>query len=574
MRKNLIISFIFVFFALLFTYPAVFHLQDKIIGDGGDNYQFLAFQYIAKLQFEKGQFPFGWTDFWRYPVGFDFGNSYDSTLLMLAGIVGYQFTENPVIVYNLSVLLFLFLDAFFSYLFFEKITNNRVLAVIGALMYGFSFYNIARMGGHPNLILSGVFPFLLYALLTLYQRNADVKSYLLLGLSAVLLFMVSLQYVLIAMGAALFFIPLVFIFYRDITVSFVKLFLFTWKRFFTTTTIVALIFIYFNAAKVQATVTGSLILPGLKILSAPAINFFFPNRYLYTLSESFINTSTKWIDNAVFLGYLEMVLFILYLLSSYGKRRLKGFLFLSVTVFFIVAVGDQGSQVYGLPYTYLFRFLPFRGIIEPARFYTVLNLALVTGVVLYLQKFYKEKSKIGILLVAAFLVFERIPTKFYLSSTQADKPFYPVVAKSDTQGVLDLPLFHEWYNGHLYDLYSVYYKKPIVNGYIHWSGNTSDAMYFITKHKRFECAPHIWLESNETLSEEQRQEEIDKNQELLREMHGYGIRTVVFHKTFPGVVYCPRVQQRIEILLMHSGVQFNKLYEDKDTSVYHLPDQL
>src|SRR3990167_7871149 len=140
MRKFLIISIIFLFFTFLFTFPSLFNLSDKIIGDGGDSYQFLGFQYIAKLQVSQGKFPFGWTNYWRYPVGFDFSIGYDSTLFVLVGFVFYQFFGNPVVVYNLSVLMILFLNCILSYLFFAKITKREDLGLLGSIVYGFSFY--------------------------------------------------------------------------------------------------------------------------------------------------------------------------------------------------------------------------------------------------------------------------------------------------------------------------------------------------------------------------------------------------------------------------------------------------
>ena len=61
-----------IFLTVALTYPAAFSLTTKIIGDKGDNIQFLGFQYLGKLLFSQGSFPFGWTNYWRYPEGINF----------------------------------------------------------------------------------------------------------------------------------------------------------------------------------------------------------------------------------------------------------------------------------------------------------------------------------------------------------------------------------------------------------------------------------------------------------------------------------------------------------------------
>src|SRR5262245_56785645 len=69
--------------------PALPFLTTRVIGDGGDAYQFVGFQYVAQRLIAAGEFPFGWTDFWRYPHGIRFQNTYDSSLLVLIGLPLY-----------------------------------------------------------------------------------------------------------------------------------------------------------------------------------------------------------------------------------------------------------------------------------------------------------------------------------------------------------------------------------------------------------------------------------------------------------------------------------------------------
>src|SRR5262245_50344587 len=97
-------------------FAPVFPVMDsKIVGDGGDNYQFLGFQFLAEQLFKAGGFPFGWTTYWRYPAGIHFQSATDSTLLTLAGLGLYPLFRNPVVVYNSSILLLLLLNVALSY---------------------------------------------------------------------------------------------------------------------------------------------------------------------------------------------------------------------------------------------------------------------------------------------------------------------------------------------------------------------------------------------------------------------------------------------------------------------------
>lgn len=565
MRKLLLILLGFSFFTLLFTYPAIFHLLDKIIGDGGDNYQFLSFQFLANKQFLLGQIPFGWTNYWRYPVGFDFSTGYDSSLLLVLGIVLYQIIGNPVIVYNLSILALLFLNCFLSYLFFRKVTQKEILGFLGGIIYGFSFYVLARVGGHPNLLLTGCIPFLAYSMIGLWEKRCDVKSLAVFALASSLVFLSSLQYLLIVLGGLIFFAPLCFIFYRHEVVSCIKIIYEKKSSLLLSIAVVFAVFLFFNSAKVLAFMTHSLILPTPEIVSVPVINYLLPNVYLRTIMDFFANDTKKWIEYVVFLGFAEMALFLLFFITQVG-RRLKLFIGANVAVFMLLALGDQGTQSIFYPYRYLFQLLPFRGIIEPGRFYIITYLFLTLGVLLYLKTVSEKKLTYIIVVLLAFLTLERFPSNFYLSDTLYKSDFLHAVGRSKSEAILDLPIFIDWWNGNKYDLYSIYYGKPIVNGYIHWSGNTQDTKFLVNKLKRFECntdplfVPKVFQEADIPY-------EMRENKKLLTELKGYGVTTVAVHKDLSETFKeCQDAVKRIQIL---SGDQeLHKLYEDTTNAVY------
>lgn len=560
MKKLLLLFFAYALLTVVFTYPAVFHLSDKVIGDGGDNYQFLSFQYLATSQIQNGQFPFGWTNYWRYPVGFDFSTGYDSTLLLLTGLFLYPVFIDPVLVYNLSVLIFFILNCFFSYLFFQKMTKNTLLGFIGGVIYGFSFYNLARGGGHSNLLMTGFIPLLGFSLITLYERKGDLKSFTLLTFSFILVYLTSLQYLLLTVGAMLFFIPIFFACYKKEFLTFIMLLLKRKLFLILSITITALVFILFNFHRITALFTNNLILPSPDIVTVPLINYFLPNIYIKTLINVFANSTRQWIEYAVFLGFGELLFFLFFLFVN--DKRIKIFIVLNILVFFLLSTGS-------LLYPYLFAFLPFRGIIEPGRFYIIFYLFFTLGILLFLQKIYSNKtffySAVSVLSIFVFL--ERLPKTYYLSDNLYDKTFIKAVRTTNSTAVLDLPVFTEWWNGNRYDLYSIYYQKPIVNGYIQWSGNTEPTKTMLKKLSKFECSmdpnfkPFV-LNNSDVLQEKQ------ENKQIISELMNNGITTIVFHKNLSESNGCKNAVKKIQILL--DVAKAIKLFENKEKTVYSL----
>ncbi len=571
MKKILLTLIAIALSVVIFTYPSVFHLTDKIIGDGGDNYQFLSFQYLANQQFINGQFPFGWTNYWRYPAGFDLSTSYDSTLLLLSGIGMYQFIQSPVLVYNVSIFLFLGMNIGFSYLFFRKITGNSLIGFIGGILYGVSFYNLARAGGHPNLLMTGWVPLVAYSFLYCKEKQASTRSIALLFTSFTMVYLTSLQYFLLMLGAALFIVPISFILMKEKVSEMVQLLLMKRKEVLIAGVVFLAIFYFFNSVKIHSYFSGSLILPTPEIVSVPLTNYFLPNIYIKTPVSLFANNTKEWIEFAVFLGFIEIIAVIGMLVSKKIDRGLKVIISILTSLFLILGLGGGKEIGFFLPYDVLFHVLPFRGIIEPGRFYIISYFFIVTAIVFFLKTLLSRKNgKTFIVIFFLLACVERLPVNFYLSETLSDQDFIPTVQGATSQAVLDLPVFTDWWNGNRYDLYSIYYKKAIVNGYIHWSGNTKETQVFLNKLDRFICSndksftPHEFTQ--EVVSQERR-----KNEDLIERLRAYEIRTIVIHKDLSQQENgCLEVNDRIKIFTSQFEGQLQKTFEDADKIVYQV----
>lgn len=546
MRKNWFYLLVFfVFLAVIITFPAILTIKSKMIGDMGDGYQFIGFQYIAKKLFFSGQFPFGWTNFWRYPYGIDFQNSYDSTLLMIFGITFYQFINNPVLIYNLSIFSFIILSLAISYYSFNIFFESQI-ALIGSVIYGLTFYAIARLGGHINLFLIPSFLLFFVSIYKIYIEKGSNKSFVLLILSCLLIPFSSLQFPLLLVGSFPFLLILSIIFFRKELTEFFSIIWDNKGVVLASSTLIFILFFIFHGQKLLGLLNNQTQLPVNEITSVPFINFFIPNQYLATISSVIYNDTKSWIEYVVFFGYVEITLFIF---ALYKLKRTKIFWFLLIIfiIFFVISLGKQGFLPFIWPYQYLFPILPYRGIIEPGRFIVFSYLALTVLILLYLASI---KNKKIIILIAAVLIFERLPLNFQLSPNLYDKNFIQALKNSPSKAVLQLPLYVDWFNGQYYDMYSVYSDKPMVNGYIQWSGNTQESQTLTKYMEEYTCyydtttAPTFF---DSKLAEE-------KKNIILKTLVQYNIRTVVInHDLYFNDDRCIRARPFIE-----------KLLEDKD----------
>jgi hypothetical protein len=524
-----------------------------MIGDMGDGYQFVSFQYLANRLFSLGQFPFGWTDFWRYPYGIDFQNSYDSSLLIIFGLFLYRFLSNPILIYNISVFSFILLNLIFSYYSFSLLYPS-IISLIGTIIYGLSFYSIAKLGGHINLFLISVFPLFFVSLYRIYLKKGSMKSFLFLSFSSILLAFSSLQYILILLGSLPFIFLITLVFFKEKVKKFIEI---LWKQkinLLTSLLSIIIIFSLFHGHKIISLFNKQIQFPS-QPFSVPPINFIIPNSYLKTLVGLFPNKSNYSIEQVVFFGYVEITLFVI---SIYKLKKNKIFWYqLSLLiVFFIISLGNHF-------YGYLFRLFPYSGIFESNRFFVICYLVF-TLIILHSLSKIKNQKIIAIIIV--LLILERLPVNFYLSPSLYDKNFVEKLRSIASKTILNLPLFtnsgwHEQY----YNMYSVYSGKPIVNGYIHWSGETNSSQAFIRNFQEYTCYYdlNLSIDYNKEIAEE-------KKNILLKLLIKYDIKIVVLHKDLSYYeVNCNQAQKYIDILFEDKN-KWNKIFDDGEKEIFLL----
>jgi len=516
---------------MIFTYPAIFHLTDMVIGDGGDNYEYLSYQYLAAQNLSQGETPLAYTDTFRYPVGFNFGAGSDARLFVLLGGI-----LNPILggilTHNFLLLLILSLNGFCAYLFFKELSKSNLLGLFGGLTYGYSYYVLALGGGWINLLQAYCFPLSgLLFLLIFKKKQATFINILLFFCSLLLVALCSLQYFLISLVFIIFFIPISLLFFRH---NIIKKIRFN-KSIITKTVISFLIFICLfilifkhNLIFLLSSYQRQQYESKNMRETVPFVPFFVPNKYNSTYLAIFFKQYLGYlwlpyyegysnnISFSIFFGYIEMILFFFFLLK---KKKKEEWFFLSLFLtFFILSlgVGKAGSKI-KLPYYYLAKWYPFKGIYETERFFVLHYFFLVTGIIFLLGDVIKKRwGKMLLYFLLIGIILERVSPNYYLSPTlKAD--YQEIVSEMGGKAVLDLPIIigpGKAYESK-YNLLPFYYKKKITGGYFHWLADTEVEKTLIKRIDAF----FIYDEFS-----------IEKDRTILLYLKEKDISTIVIHK--------------------------------------------
>lgn len=564
MKNNFVASLsiilISIFFALLFLWPSLPHLTTQFIGDGGDNYEYASYMGYAAQEISDGRFPLTHMNFWRYPVGIDFQRSFDSYLTLSIGTFWTLLVHLPLS-YNLTILTILVLNGICSYILFSSISKSRLLGLLGMVMYGFAFYPLAKANAHINLLFIGGFPLFIYFILRLYATHQPrLRDFLFVFLSILLVAIGSLQYLVMLFLFSIISGLLVFFFYRslwDSALHKVKMHLFSAIQ---AGVIAGLLFLFLFSAQLWAMLNGTFQFgtrEGTLYNSTPALeNFFLPNTYLDLVSTSIAPShALPSIESMVFLGWVEIVLFLLFLTTTHIQKRFRIFIGSLFLIFFVLALGyGRDNDFFLLPYRFLGQLPIFKIIAEPGRYFVIFYLILTTAIVLFL-KHTSRSLRFPLyaipLLFLLLVTIERIPKSIKLVETLRHEPYVSVVAKTSGKAVLDLPvnIYYPRYN-----VLSLFYQKPIVNGYFHWSGDGPMEKSYVQNSgllERYSCNGTAPLEAYDIYTTLEKEED----DILLASLKEHGISTLVIHKDdkfFHQV--CKNVRLRLSRLVPYEHV--------------------
>lgn len=540
-----VVAIISTIFSLFVTYPSFQTLSTRYIGDGGDNYEYASYIGLAARNVQHGLFPFISTSFWRFPVGFDFSRGFDSYLTLIIGTSLY-FLTNLVTTYNITIFILMTFNGILSYFFFKILTNSRLLALLGTIMYGFSFYVIAKAASHPNLLFVGGFPLLGISIIKIIKEKT-------LNISTIFIFFASL--IVISLGSTQYFImSILFLLLYSLTLAIIYKSLFRSIRlkinkkkveiltigFFAT-----VILVLFFFPHIAAIIAGKFIFlkreGTLSTLTPSLLDYLLPNKYLHILPAKFATSpSSPSIEKAVYVGFTEFIFFLMFFLKPNITSTFKKSLFILFLIPFLLSLGYGNSDhFFLLPYHFLDKIFPFNLIVETGRYVVVYGLFITVAILVFLRSISSRwlQVMLGIILLGGILM-ERIPVGYYSVSDLFDN-YTKVVASQPSHAVLDLPINFYYPK---YNILSFYYNKPIVNGYFHWSADGESEKSFVASNglTHFICRKDISypvLSKNEIYT-------------MLNALKKSGITTIVVHKDdkfyFPD---CSNVRQELSNLI-------------------------
>ncbi|MBC7230341.1 MAG: hypothetical protein H5T74_08130 [Actinobacteria bacterium] len=163
-KESTLVLLFFLLLAVVFTWPLALHLHDGILGGHGDpllNTWILSWDARTAFTHPTGLFQANII----YPSRDVLAYSEHLITLGVAAAPIYYLSGNPLLAYNLVLLLGLVFTAFAAYLLARELTGSRWGAVAAGVFFAFCPYKISKLG-HIHILLA---PFMPLMLLYLYR---------------------------------------------------------------------------------------------------------------------------------------------------------------------------------------------------------------------------------------------------------------------------------------------------------------------------------------------------------------------------------------------------------------------
>ncbi|NJP04993.1 MAG: hypothetical protein HC837_04880 [Chloroflexaceae bacterium] len=476
---------------LLYTYPALLHMNNALVGEGWDGLLNLWNIYWLGHAIETGQYPY-YTTLMYYPFGTPlYFHTYNALGSLVVQPISWCCGLAPA--YNVLIWLTLWASCLGAYALAFFVTQWRGASFVAGLIYGFSPYMALHLSvGQPHLLSLQWLPLTVLALLIGLRQDRR-----LLLLAALFLVCSALSEWHYTIYAVLF--TAIIGLYEVVLAP-------TWQRRITIVLSIALV-----GALAALLLTPVLVPMLIEAASSPyAARGLDDNIYHSTDVLAFLLPSiyhplwgdwagqrfhgglvpTFIVGGVATLGFLPLVLGLCALFGALRRSRLFLILFAICVVLALgpyLQINGQNSYFSAnpipLPYLLLHQ-LPFFNIHRvPSRFVAGAMLALAVLAAIGLQwlvsqRFFTAKRPLLrhglVVLVVLIVLFEYWPRPFALTPVSADKvtPFFQQLADDpEPYAVLEVP--------HL-DNFSLFYQthhtRPIVGGTISrskghpWSG--------------------------------------------------------------------------------------------------------
>lgn len=572
-KRNLIAAAVFFALTVAFTWPLAPHATTAFPSAGiwtaGDPELFIwGFDVTAKAV--RGALPVPISQMLFWPNGINLLAGYDGPLMLLVGTPLTLLFGNPILAYDIFVLLAIAGSAFSAYLLGFRLTRSWPAALLTGFLYGLSPYILVRAAQHPNLLMIGTMPLLLLAALRCTDHPEDHRSYAWLALASIANAASSWYYAI----TGLVFVALLLLFRLDV-----------WRKHAARAAVAALII---GCGTAVVALPSLLTVPHeskpadpefVARMDAQPIDFVLPNALTNVfgglrqgLHDDPPRTESLPVPN-VFERSAYLGIPLLLLVAAFVARRKSsglqkpGFWITGFIVFIVLALGTQlvaDGITIPLPFAALRKIFPFSLARVPNRFYVgaLLCAAIMAGdVIARALSAGRHRTFAGRAIAACFgilFVSERIIFPYPIFN-QHVSPFYSTLAADgESYAIADLPI--PYFEFSEFNYYQIFHGKPVTAGAYYYPAYTAQVVSFIRQNPLLVsslCSPRLYQPRH-----------IDLANDVWPAFRQKGIRYVIVHNLLlQNVPECSGMQ--LTIRKAFEGVK--PYYADGDITVYRVP---
>ncbi|MBX4187273.1 MAG: glycosyltransferase 87 family protein [Candidatus Doudnabacteria bacterium] len=540
--RHAIAAGIFAILTLGMTWPLVTHITTSYPSTfqnfGGDPNMYVSYIDLVYKDL-SGNLPVSVDQMLFYPGGVNFYAGYEGAIMMLVALPTMALSHNPILAYNLILLLAFFLTAYCSYRLIWYFTNSYSAALTSGFAFGFSTYMMVRGLQHLDLLFLFTVPLLVLATFKFYDQP-NYKSVIWLGLS-VLLVALSAWYYLIG---GLIFLGLVFLSrFRSHLVS---------KKFYAYAALAIAIAVLIPAAPLllnsssQATTNANTLVDRA---GAQPLNYILPHPFaviwswlthgIYEKFPSVYEEPYPYFEQSSYFGLVGL---IAVLVLFFGRKKFeiphRKLWIWTLIIFSVLALGNYlqiGKWQIAMPFALLRKMFPFDHLRAPNRFFVFAYLAstVVFGYFIAQAKTFLPNPNWrrwwGIILLLA-LFSERWMFPYPLVTVPVSQFYKDLRNEPGNFAVVDVPVAR-LFGDSSYNYFQVVHSKPIVDGEFFWTVYDDHTFDYINSNKLLmssvTCKPDL--------------NNIDPNP-ALEDLAAHNIRYVIVHnfilhdyKNCPGI---------------------------------------
>lgn len=552
----------------IMTWPAIFSLGQRLIGDSEDVWIFFWNNWWLREAVTTKVDLFS-TPYLFYPQGTSLiahSNSFLSSFLALL----IEPLSGPVVAYNLVFMLGLWVGAMGMYLLVNDITDHPLASFFAGFVFSFAPYHISQALAHAHLGSIHWWPFfILFLRRTLYKwRWRDAIA---AGVFGALTLWTGLQLaVFLALWAILF---ILWFLWRQKTDIFGNKEL--RNRFLSRTGLVLLVtsllsmpLLYVLLSNWSIVAGGSSIVDESIYKQTDLLAYLVPPQYNSLWGNLVDHLYDNFPYHRGFRPFIGFTVIGLAIAAAWGWRKKAGFWLLSAGLWILIAAGPalrvNGNLIdqIPLPYKWLGTIFPISTIRAPDRFnlLLVLSMAVLVGMgTAYLAR--HPYWRWALIPIGLFIFVEYLFIPIPSLKIPESSPFLEEMGEDEeVYAVVDYPM--DYTNAKYWLYYQTLHGKPTVDGHV--SRYTSETYAFLAD----QPVLNALYEGGEVARylpsgfyDDQRLSPISGLGPALRDLQEAGVKYIMLHRLFT-------TEERLDHF--KSIIPMAPIYQDESLIVYDL----